>query len=198
MAGMRHNEQSLVNSNMEHVPQLKAWVGSGCCGLFCIPKTPLNPFLILQHMRIVLSIEKSAAFTGGARKFDILSTSRYIIDGLCYQMPKHSFSRFAALYCAATLAAIMRRRRRKRDLQIREKNCNVDARSSIISDVQGSQNNVSGSQINGSQYNFNLTVSITISKENMPIAILIFFWRYEFYGDFESKLCRFPSILQAG
>ncbi|KIM74159.1 hypothetical protein PILCRDRAFT_14618 [Piloderma croceum F 1598] len=196
MARMRHNEQSLVNSNMEHVSQLKAWVGSGCCGLFCIPKTPLDPFLILQHMRIVLSIEKSAAFTGGARKFDILSTSRYIIDGMCYRMPKHSFPPFRCL-SAAALATIMRRRR-KRDLQIREKNCNVDARSSIISDVQGSQNNVSGSQINGSQYNFNLTVSITISKENMTIAILIFFWRYEFYGDFESKLASFPSILQAG
>ncbi|KIM74158.1 hypothetical protein PILCRDRAFT_828444 [Piloderma croceum F 1598] len=62
------------------------------------------------------------------------------------------------------------RRRRKRDLKIHEKNCNVDARSSMISDVQGSQNNGSGSQINGSQYNFNLTVSITISKENMTIA----------------------------
>jgi len=91
----------------------------------------------------------------------------------------HHFRPPFAVDVFGLLSAAMskKRRRRKPDCQSHdhEKNCTVDARSSMINDVQGSQYNKSGSQFNDVQYNFNLTLSITISKENTTITILAFF-----------------------
>jgi len=56
----------------------------------------------------------------------------------------------------------------------------MDARSSTINDVKGSQYNKSGSQFVDVQYNFNFSLSVTISKESTTIMFLVFFKRYEF------------------
>jgi hypothetical protein len=59
MAEMQHNEKSIVSSNMGHVSQVETcWVGMLWIVCTPSPETPLDPFLILQHVRLVLSIEK--------------------------------------------------------------------------------------------------------------------------------------------